>query len=92
MCPLNGKLGDLSLYQGSGPDREKINLLRRTLLRIRRRLLLGNKMNTPRLVKCQKCGKPLGYVTVLGKGLTSLMQPLQNVKVVAICIDCSQKR
>jgi hypothetical protein len=49
-------------------------------------------MNAPRLVRCQKCGKPLGYVTVLARGLTSLMQPLQNVKIVAICIDCFQKK
>jgi hypothetical protein len=48
-------------------------------------------MSAPRLVKCQKCGKPLGYVTVLAKGLTSLVQPLRNAKVIAICIECSQK-
>jgi hypothetical protein len=49
-------------------------------------------MSAPTLVKCQKCGKPLGYVTVLAKGLTPLMQPLQNLKVVAICVTCSQKK
>jgi len=48
-------------------------------------------MSAPRLVRCQKCGKPLGYVTVFAKGFTSLVQPLRNAKVVAICIECFQK-
>jgi hypothetical protein len=42
-------------------------------------------------VRCQKCGNPLGYVTVLAKGLR-FQQPLQNVKIVAICMDCFQKK
>ncbi len=44
------------------------------------------------LVRCQKCGKPMGYVTVLSKGLTGLQQPLPNTKIVAICMDCAAKR
>lgn len=43
-------------------------------------------------VKCQKCGKPLGYVTVLAKGLMNFQQPVTNVKLVAICMDCYGKR
>ena len=42
-------------------------------------------------VRCQKCGKPVGYVTVLARGVLGLQQPLQNVKVVAICMECAQK-
>jgi hypothetical protein len=42
-------------------------------------------------VRCQKCGKPVGYITVLTEGLMGMQQPLHNVKVVAICMDCSQK-
>ncbi len=42
-------------------------------------------------VRCQKCGKPVGYVTVLAKGLR-FQQPIQNVKVIAICMECSQKK
>jgi len=42
-------------------------------------------------VRCQKCGKPVGYITVLAKGLTGIQQRLENVKVVAICLDCRQK-
>lgn len=65
---------------------------RKTLIRTERGLFNGEEMSTPTLVRCQKCGKPLGYVTVLAKGLTPLMQPLQNLKVVAICVACSQKK
>jgi hypothetical protein len=57
-----------------------------------RELLYGEKLSDARPVKCQKCGKPLGYVTVLAKGLTSLQQPLQNAKLVAICIECVQNK
>jgi RNase P subunit RPR2 len=50
------------------------------------------KMRESKPIACQKCGKPLGYVTVLAKGLTSLQQPLRDVKLVAICLECAQKR
>ena len=43
-------------------------------------------------VRCQKCGKPIGYVTVLGRGLTGFQQPIPNVKIVAICMECAQKK
>jgi hypothetical protein len=43
-------------------------------------------------VRCQKCGKPVGYVTVLQKGLLGLQQPVENVKVVAVCMDCAGKK
>ncbi len=49
-------------------------------------------MSNAQPVRCQKCGKPVGYVTVLAKGVLGLQQPLQNVKVVAICMECAQKR
>ena len=55
-------------------------------------MVYGEKMSDARPVRCQKCGKPLGYVTVLAKGLTSLQQPLQNVKLIAICMECVQKK
>jgi len=55
-------------------------------------LFYGEKMSDARPVRCQKCGKPLGYVTVLAKGLTSFQQPIQNVKIVAICMECFQKK
>jgi hypothetical protein len=49
-------------------------------------------MSNAQPVRCQKCGKPIGYVTVLAKGVLGLQQPLQNVKVVAICMECAQKQ
>ena len=52
----------------------------------------GEKTRVSEPVKCQKCGKPIGYVTVLSKGLTSFQQPMQNVKIVAICMECAQKK
>ena len=50
------------------------------------------KMSEAKPVRCQKCGKPIGYVTVLGKGLMGMQQSLQNVKIVAICMDCALKK
>ncbi len=49
-------------------------------------------MGNDKPVRCQKCGKPVGYVTVLAKGLTGLQQPLENVKVVAVCMECTQHK
>jgi hypothetical protein len=49
-------------------------------------------MSESKPVRCQKCGKPVGYVTVLAKGLLGLQQSLQNVKVVAVCMECAQKK
>jgi len=50
-----------------------------------------DKMRDAKSTRCQKCGKPIGFVTVLGSGLTRLQQPIQNVKIVAICMDSYQK-
>jgi len=50
------------------------------------------KMSEAKPVRCQKCGKPIGYVTVLSKGLMSMQQPLQNVKIIAVCMDCARKK
>jgi hypothetical protein len=52
----------------------------------------GEKISTTEPIRCQKCRKPIGYITVLAKGLTSFQQPLQDVKIVAICMDCAQKK
>jgi hypothetical protein len=49
-------------------------------------------MSAPKLVRCQKCGRPVGYITVLAKGLTFSSLPVQDVKLVAICMECSQKK
>jgi hypothetical protein len=49
-------------------------------------------MDNPKPIRCQKCGKLLGYVTVLAKGITSLPQSLRDVKLVAVCLECFEKR
>ena len=49
------------------------------------------EMSNAKPVRCQKCGKPIGYVTVLARGLTRFQQPIQNAKIVAICMECFQK-
>ncbi len=49
-------------------------------------------MTRSKPVKCQKCGNPVGYITVLGKGLTSFQLPLDNVEIVAVCIECAEKK
>jgi ribosomal protein S14 len=48
-------------------------------------------MSESKPVKCQKCGKPVGYITVLAKGLLNFQQPMKNVKVVAVCMECSDR-
>ncbi|UCH32516.1 MAG: hypothetical protein JSV05_03820 [Candidatus Bathyarchaeota archaeon] len=49
-------------------------------------------MSDDKPVRCRKCGRALGYVTVLTKGLLGLQQPLKNVKLVAICMECFRKK
>ena len=48
-------------------------------------------MSDDKPVRCQKCGKPLGFITVLTKGLLGFQQPLQKVKLIAICMECFQR-
>jgi DNA-directed RNA polymerase subunit RPC12/RpoP len=55
-------------------------------------LVIEGKMVETQPVRCQKCGKPVGDITVLVQGFMGLQQPLQNAKVVAICMDCSQQK
>jgi hypothetical protein len=60
------------------------------LIRISIGLFHGERMSGAKPVRCQKCGKPLGYITVFAKGLI-LSQPVQNVKIVAVCMECFQE-
>jgi hypothetical protein len=50
-----------------------------------------SKMTDAQPVRCQKCGKPVGFITVLAKGLTRFQQPIQNFKIVAISMECYAK-
>ena len=40
-------------------------------------------------LKCKKCGKPVAYVTVAAKSFIEAKPEVDNVKLVATCIDCS---
>jgi len=42
-------------------------------------------------LKCQKCGKPVGYVLVTAKSFLVSTQTLDNIKIDATCLDCSGK-
>jgi hypothetical protein len=39
-------------------------------------------------VKCQKCGKPIAYITVVPSGFLQTQKPIEGVKIVAICVNC----
>jgi hypothetical protein len=52
---------------------------------------MEKKMMDSNPVRCQKCGKPIGYITILGKGLLGMQQQVHNYKIVGICMNCSQK-
>ena len=49
-------------------------------------------MSDAKPVKCQKCGNPIGYVTVVARGISPFQQPVPNVKIVAIYMECSQRK
>jgi len=42
----------------------------------------GEEMNEAKPVRCQKSGKPLGYITLFIKGLV-MRQAIHNVEIVA---------
>jgi len=52
----------------------------------------GDKIDGAEPVRCQKCRTPIGYITILGKGLLSMQQPIHNVKIIAICMDCARNK
>ena len=49
-------------------------------------------MSDAKPVKCQKCGRPMGFLTVLSKGFFGLQQLLPKVKLVGICIESFHKK
>ncbi|MDH5375863.1 MAG: hypothetical protein OEW95_08635 [Candidatus Bathyarchaeota archaeon] len=49
-------------------------------------------MSDAKPLRCRKCGRALGYVTVLATSLLGLQQPVKNVKLVAICMECFRKK
>jgi hypothetical protein len=69
-----------------------VDLVKKQFLGLGEDKCSGDGVSEGKPVRCQKCGKPIGYVTVLARGLLGMQQPLQNVKVVAVCMDCAQKQ
>lgn len=74
-----------------GPKANISSTSQKPVKRILENPIVVKEMSDARPVRCQKCGKPLGYVTVVVKGLTPLSQPLQNLKIIAICIQCANR-
>ena len=48
-------------------------------------------MRESKPVQCPKCRKPVGYISLRTKSLMGIQQPVHNIKIVAICMECSQK-
>ncbi|MCW4009416.1 MAG: hypothetical protein NWF05_02195 [Candidatus Bathyarchaeota archaeon] len=48
-------------------------------------------MAETKLVCCQRCGKPIGYVTVRAKTPLGI-QTIRNAEVVAVCVNCRRKK
>ena len=49
-------------------------------------------MSNAKPVRCQKCRKPIGFITVLTKGFQGLQQSVANVKLVGICMESYRKK
>jgi len=49
-------------------------------------------MSDSKPVRCQKCGKSLGYVTVAPKNFSTAKPSVDNLKLVAACPECSGER
>jgi membrane-bound ClpP family serine protease len=49
-------------------------------------------MSDAKPVKCQKCGNPIGYMTAVARGISPFQQPVPNVKIVALCMECFRKK
>jgi len=39
-------------------------------------------------LRCQRCGKPIGYVAVSAKSFLVTNPNVDNVKLTATCVDC----
>ncbi len=45
-------------------------------------------MSERKLVKCEKCGKPIGYVSVAAKSCLESKPDFDNVRVSGTCMEC----
>ncbi len=48
-------------------------------------------MSEDKSLECQKCGKPIGYVTVTTKNFIAAKPSVDNVKLVTTLMDYSSK-
>ena len=39
-------------------------------------------------LKCQKCGKPIGFITVTAKSALEARPNLDNIRVAGTCMEC----
>ena len=46
-------------------------------------------MSENKPLRCQKCGKPIGYITLSAKSVLEAKPALDNVHVAGTCMDCS---
>jgi ribosomal protein S14 len=46
-------------------------------------------MSNAKPLRCQKCGNPLGYVTVSAKSFLATKPAVDNLKLVVRCPECS---
>jgi hypothetical protein len=49
-------------------------------------------MSEAKPVKCQKCGKPVGYIKVVPSGFIQTQRPVEGVKILAVCMNCREQR
>jgi hypothetical protein len=45
-------------------------------------------MSERKLLKCEKCGKPVAYVSLTAKSFLESKPDLDNVAVSGTCMDC----
>jgi hypothetical protein len=45
-------------------------------------------MTEPKPLRCKKCGRPIGYITLTTKSLLGTPQPAPNLKIDAVCMNC----
>jgi len=43
-------------------------------------------------LKCRKCGKPLGYVSIAAKSIFEPHPKIENVQLVGTCLDCRKTK
>ncbi len=48
-------------------------------------------MSERKLLKCEKCGKPMGYITVRPRSLLESRPDFDNVQVTGSCLECQGK-